>query len=91
MKFQMNDTNEDSKGAKLANATTTDFDAIVVGAGVAGLYQLYLLRKMELKVRSFEAGSAIGGTWYWNRSPGARVDPQSYIYQYWFSDEILEE
>ena len=46
---------------------------------------------MGLKVRSFEAGSAVGGTWYWNRYPGARVDSQSYIYQYWFSDEILEE
>ena len=43
----MNDTNVGSKGAKLANATTTDFDAIVVGAGVAGLYQLYLLRKWD--------------------------------------------
>ena len=62
MKIQMNDTNVDSKGAKSANTTTNDFDAIVVGAGVAGLYQLYLLRKMGLKVRSFEAGSAIGGT-----------------------------
>jgi len=69
----------------------TDFDAIVVGAGIAGLYQLYCLRKLGLNVRVFEAGSAVGGTWYWNRYPGARVDSQSYIYQYWFSDEILDE
>jgi acetone monooxygenase len=68
-----------------------DYDAIVVGAGVAGLYQLYRLREMGLKVLAVDAASAVGGTWYWNRYPGARVDSQSYIYQYWFSDELLEE
>ena len=80
-----------------AGATSTsrnadpDYDAIVVGAGVAGLYQLYRLREMGLKVRSFDAASEVGGTWYWNRYPGARVDSQSYIYQYWFSEELLQE
>jgi acetone monooxygenase len=44
-----------------------------------------------MRVRSFEAGTGVGGTWYWNRYPGARVDPQSYLYQYWFSEEILDE
>jgi acetone monooxygenase (methyl acetate-forming) len=68
-----------------------DYDAIIVGAGIAGLYQLYRLREMGLKVRALDAGSEVGGTWYWNRYPGARVDSQSYIYQYWFSDELLEE
>lgn len=68
-----------------------EYDAIVVGAGVAGLYQLYRLRELGLKVRSLDAAGAVGGTWYWNRYPGARVDSQSYIYQYWFSDELLEE
>ena len=48
-----------------------EFDVIVIGAGVAGLYQLYLLRKLGLRVRVFETGSGIGGTWYWNRYPGA--------------------
>ena len=52
--------------------TGTEFDAIVIGAGVAGLYQLYKLRELGLRVRVFEAGSGVGGTWYWNRYPGAR-------------------
>ena len=66
-------------------------DAVVVGAGFAGLYQLHKLREQGLNVRAFEAGSGVGGTWYWNRYPGARVDSQSYIYQYWFSDDLLKE
>ena len=70
---------------------TQDFDAIVIGAGIAGLYQLYRLREMGLKARAFDMASEVGGTWYWNRYPGARVDSQSYVYQYWFSDELLEE
>ena len=66
-------------------------DAIVVGAGISGMYQLYRLREQGLKVKVLEAGTSVGGTWYWNRYPGARVDSQSYIYQYWFSDELLNE
>ncbi|MGR8921805.1 MAG: flavin-containing monooxygenase [Gammaproteobacteria bacterium] len=69
----------------------TDVDAIVIGAGIAGMYQLHRLREMGLRVQSFDAASNVGGTWYWNRYPGARVDSQSYIYQYWFSDELLNE
>ena len=53
------------------------FDAIVIGAGFAGLYSLYRLRKLGLKVRVFEAGDGVGGTWYWNRYPGARCDVES--------------
>ena len=53
-----------------------DYDAIIIGAGVAGLYQLYRLRKFGLKVRTFEAGNGVGGTWYWNRYPGARFDSE---------------
>jgi acetone monooxygenase len=68
-----------------------DFDAIVVGAGISGLYALYRLREKGLEVRAFEAGTGVGGTWYWNRYPGARTDSQSEIYQYWFSDELLKE
>jgi acetone monooxygenase len=66
-------------------------DAVVVGAGFAGLYQLYRLLQQGLDVRAFEAGGGVGGTWYWNRYPGARVDSQSHIYQYWFSDELLSD
>ena len=71
--------------------TTLDFDAVVIGAGVSGLYQLYKLRELGLKVRVFEAGSGVGGTWYWNRYPGARFDSESWTYGYSFSKELLEE
>jgi cation diffusion facilitator CzcD-associated flavoprotein CzcO len=68
-----------------------EFDAIVIGAGVSGLYQLYRLRELGLKARVFETGTGIGGTWYWNRYPGARFDSESYSYGYSFSQELLEE
>lgn len=72
-------------------AERTEFDAIVIGAGVAGLYQLYKLRELGLRVRVFEAGSGVGGTWYWNRYPGARFDSESWTYGYSFSKELLQE
>src|SRR5262245_47878292 len=65
----------------------TDFDAIVIGAGVSGLYQLYRLRELGLTARVFESGSGVGGTWYWNRYPGARFDSESWTYGYSFSQE----
>src|SRR3974390_3665909 len=68
-----------------------EFDAIVIGAGVSGLYQLYKLRELGLRARVFEAGSGVGGTWYWNRYPGARFDSESWTYGYSFSRELLEE
>ena len=68
-----------------------DFDAVVIGAGVSGLYQLYRLRELGLTVRVFEAGSGVGGTWYWNRYPGARFDSESWTYGYSFSQELLDE
>jgi cation diffusion facilitator CzcD-associated flavoprotein CzcO len=71
--------------------THLDFDAIVIGAGVSGLYQLYRLRELGLRVRVFEAGSGVGGTWYWNRYPGARFDSESWTYGYSFSRELLKE
>ncbi|MBI3245516.1 MAG: NAD(P)/FAD-dependent oxidoreductase [Deltaproteobacteria bacterium] len=67
------------------------FDAIIIGAGIAGLYQLYRLRQLGLAVRVYEAGSGVGGTWYWNRYPGARFDSESYTYGYSFSEELLQE
>jgi cation diffusion facilitator CzcD-associated flavoprotein CzcO len=74
-----------------ATETGLDFDAIVIGAGVSGLYQLYKLRELGLKVRVFETGTAVGGTWYWNRYPGARFDSESWTYGYSFSRDLLEE
>ena len=68
-----------------------DFDAVVIGAGVSGLYQLHRLRELGLRVRVFESGTGVGGTWYWNRYPGARFDSESYTYGYSFSQELLEE
>ncbi|MGE0849982.1 MAG: flavin-containing monooxygenase [Hyphomicrobiaceae bacterium] len=68
-----------------------DYDAIIIGAGISGMYQLYRLRELGLRVRVFEAGTGVGGTWYWNRYPGARFDSESYSYQYSFSQELLEE
>lgn len=67
------------------------FDAIIVGAGISGMYQLYRLRELGMRVRVFEAGTDIGGTWYWNRYPGARFDSESWSYGYSFSKELLEE
>src|SRR5579859_3095041 len=68
-----------------------DFDAIIVGAGLSGMYQLYRARELGLRVRVFEAGTEVGGTWYWNRYPGARFDSESYTYGYSFSKEVLGE
>ena len=68
-----------------------ELDALIIGAGVSGLYQLYRLRKLGLNARSFEAGGGVGGTWYWNRYPGARFDSESYSYAYSFSEELLQE
>jgi len=68
-----------------------DFDAVVIGAGVSGLYQLYKLRELGLKVWVFETGTGVGGTWYWNRYPGARFDSESWTYGYSFSQELLDE
>ncbi|MGH8518114.1 MAG: NAD(P)-binding protein, partial [Panacagrimonas sp.] len=76
-----------------ASATTGShsYDAIVIGAGVAGLYQLHRLRELGLKVRLLERGTGVGGTWYWNRYPGARFDSQAYIYQFWFSEQLYKD
>ncbi len=67
------------------------YDAIIVGAGLAGLYQLYRLRELGLKARIIEAADGVGGTWYWNRYPGARCDVQSLSYSYSFSPELEQE
>jgi cation diffusion facilitator CzcD-associated flavoprotein CzcO len=66
-------------------------DAVIVGAGFSGLYQLYRLRELGLTTRVFEAGDGVGGTWFWNRYPGARCDIQSLSYSYSFSPELEQE
>ena len=74
--------------AKAPAAETVD--VLVVGAGLAGLYILNCLRERGLTARAFEAGSGVGGTWYWNRYPGARCDVESLQYSYNFSSELRE-
>jgi cation diffusion facilitator CzcD-associated flavoprotein CzcO len=67
-------------------------DALIIGAGFSGLYQLHCLRdKLGLSVQVLEAGGDVGGTWYWNRYPGARCDSESHSYCYTFSKELLQE
>ena len=68
-----------------------ELDALVIGAGVAGLYQLHQLRELGLTVHGIEAGADVGGTWHWNRYPGARFDSESYIYQYLFDDDLYRD
>ena len=68
-----------------------DFDAVVIGAGAAGLYMLHRLRGLGLRARVFEQGDGVGGTWYWNRYPGARCDVESWDYCYSFSEELEQE
>ena len=72
--------------------TSEILDALVIGAGFSGLYQLYRLRNtLGLNVKVIEAGGGVGGTWYWNRYPGARCDSESHVYCYTFSDELTQE
>ena len=70
---------------------TESTDVLVVGAGFAGMYMLYRLRGMGLSVQVLEAGSGVGGTWYWNRYPGARCDVPSMEYSFSFSDELQQD
>ena len=74
------------------SAGAPDFDAVIVGAGFSGLYMLYRARDvLGLSVRAYEAGDGVGGTWYWNRYPGARCDSESFYYSYSFSEELQQE
>jgi cyclohexanone monooxygenase len=74
-----------------AGAHSEKFDAIVVGGGLGGLYALHRLRKLGLKAKAFEAGSGVGGTWFWNRYPGARCDVESLEYSYAFDNDLQQE
>jgi len=80
----------------MSEATFTDgavpeVDVVVIGAGMAGLYLIYRLRKAGKSVVAFESGEGVGGTWYWNRYPGARVDAESLLYSYGFDHELQQE
>jgi len=70
---------------------TDSLDMAIVGAGFAGMYMLYRARRMGLAARVIEAGDGVGGTWYWNRYPGARCDVESMEYSYQFSEELQQD
>ncbi len=74
-----------------ARSQAADVDVLVVGAGITGIYQLYRAREAGFSVQLLEAGGGVGGTWYWNRYPGARFDSESYTYAYLFSKELFDE
>ena len=67
------------------------YDVVIIGAGISGMYALIRLRALGFRARVFEAGTDVGGTWYWNRYPGARFDSESYSYAFSFDPELLEE
>ena len=76
----------------MTDATPTELDALVIGAGFAGMYQLHCLReRLGLRVRALEAGDGVGGTWYWNRYPGARCDSESHAYWFTFDQNLMRE
>ena len=81
----------DTPANSATSSRETAFDAVIVGAGFAGLYMLHRLRRLGLSSKVYEAGSSVGGTWYWNRYPGARCDVESLEYSYSFSDELEKE
>jgi len=72
-------------------ASTEAYDVVVVGAGFSGMYMLHRLRGQGLSVRVYEQGGDVGGTWYWNRYPGARCDVESMQYSYSFSEQLQQE
>ena len=74
-----------------ASKTDPTVDLVIVGAGFAGLYMLQRARSRGLRARVFEAGTGVGGTWYWNRYPGARCDVESMEYSYQFSDDLQQQ
>ncbi|KAK1961482.1 phenylacetone monooxygenase [Colletotrichum sublineola] len=68
-----------------------DYDVLIIGGGLSGIFSLYRIRELGLRVKVLEAGSSEGGTWFWNRYPGARFDSESYSYIFSFSQEVLDE
>src|SRR5262249_13920556 len=81
-----------SEGTKAARAPITgEIDAVVGGAGFSGMDMLHKLREQGLKVQGFDKAKDVGGTWYWNRYPGARCDIPSQSYSYTWSDEVQKE
>src|ERR1700722_435258 len=74
-----------------AKDQVSTYDAIIIGGGISGMFMLYRLRELGMNARVFESGTNVGGTWYWNRYPGARFDSESWTYGYSFSKELMQE
>src|SRR6478672_2856474 len=88
----MEGTSIATQAPESASRPARSLDALVIGAGFSGLYQLLCLRdRLGLSVQVLEAGGGVGGTWYWNRYPGARCDSESHAYCYAFSKELTQE
>ena len=82
---------ENQVEAPVMSGDVEQYDVVVIGAGVTGLYALYRMRELGLSVQVLDEATGVGGTWYWNRYPGCRFDSESYSYGYSFSDELLQE
>ncbi len=87
----MQDTNDRNAAAGAAGKDANRYDMVIVGAGFGGMYMLHRARGLGLKARVYEAGTDVGGTWYWNRYPGARCDVESLEYSYSFSEELQQQ
>ena len=87
----VNTQNQADSAGTGSNDEIKQYDAIVIGAGVTGLYALYRLRQLGFTAKAVDEASGVGGTWYWNRYPGCRFDSESYSYGYSFSEELLQE
>lgn len=84
-------SNANSVGSVARNIDQPQYEAIVVGAGICGIYQIYRLKELGISATVLEAGGDVGGTWYWNRYPGCRFDSESVTYAFSFSKELLQE
>ena len=85
-------TTETAQTTDTTDTTPTEVDAVIIGAGFAGMYMNYRLRdELGLRVQVFETGDGVGGTWYWNRYPGARCDSESFIYCYSFDKDLMQD
>src|SRR4029078_5141546 len=82
---------ESARAREPMDAAAPDIDVLVVGAGITGIYQLHRAREAGFSALLVEAGSGVGGTWFWNRYPGARFDSESWSYGYLFSEELFAE
>lgn len=78
-------------GGRTSPNGSVDVEAIIIGAGFSGLRSLYELRSRNISAKLLEKGTGVGGTWYWNRYPGARTDSESWVYCFSFDKELLQE